>query len=224
VAEVQVQGWGTSEAPNDRRTKDSERLEVVALEATFDGSAAAAAFVPAVQIISDSGAEVGTFPLTETLQVGDSVTVTFAPFLGRSGVASSLTTAAWARYNGTQIVAVAPGSGSLDYNFVDGTALLDLSDPFIPTVLKAGVYIVSMVVDTVGVTAGAQMQATVQMSPYACGRAQAVIIVGGLGGANTVNPTGYMNMAAGAFINNIIRHDQAAAASFHHVTDIVLLT
>lgn len=127
----------------------------------------------------------------------------------------------WARYRGTQVIPAAPASGQLDYVFVDGTPLLDLTNPFLPTVLRAGVYSASMICDVVGVTAGAQFQANIQMDPYSCGTAQAVIIPGGLAGLNYVNPTGLMAMIAGGFINNIIFHNQAAPDTFHHVTDIV---
>lgn len=127
----------------------------------------------------------------------------------------------WARYRGVQSIPVLPLTGQLDYIFVDGTPLLDLTDPLEPLVLRAGVYMASMKCDVVGVTAGATFQATIQLDPYSCGVAQAVIVAGGIGGQNAVNVTGFMAMVAGGFIDNIIRHNQAAAESFHHVTDIV---
>jgi len=137
---------------------------------------------------------------------------------------SGATAHSWARYRGQQVIPVAPASGQLDYIFVSGTPLLDLSNPLLPLVLRTGLYMASMVVDVVGVTAGASFQATIQQSPFATGRAQTMIVPGGLGGVNTANPTGFMQMNAGDFMNNIIRHDQAAAESFHHVTDIVYFT
>lgn len=82
MAETQVlDGFGAGDAPRTRETKSSEQLTMLDVVATFDGSAAAGAFVPAVIIESDAGHVVGAFPLQDTLQVGDSATVTFAPFL-----------------------------------------------------------------------------------------------------------------------------------------------
>lgn len=85
MAETQVLGWGSGNAPLSRSTKAGERYEVLALEATVDGSGAAGTFVPAVQIVSDAGVVVGTFPLASSLAPGDSATITWAPFL-RNGV------------------------------------------------------------------------------------------------------------------------------------------
>lgn len=83
MAETQVLGWGTQAAPAQRVTKDNEVLTLLAVDATFDGTAAAGSWVPALQIVSDAGVEVGTFPLADSLAAGDSARITFAPFLGR---------------------------------------------------------------------------------------------------------------------------------------------
>jgi hypothetical protein len=89
VAEIQVLGWGTQNAPAQRVTKDNEIMTLLAVDATFDGTGAAGSFVPAVQIVSDAGVEVGTFPLGSTLTAGSSARVTFAPFLGESSSTST---------------------------------------------------------------------------------------------------------------------------------------
>jgi hypothetical protein len=81
VAEQQILGFATGAAPRNRTTKDSELFELLAVSATFDGTAAAGDFVPAVVIISDSGDVVGRFPCAAVLATGDSAFVTFAPFL-----------------------------------------------------------------------------------------------------------------------------------------------
>jgi len=81
LPEKQIQGFGTGAAPRSRTTKNSEHFVILALDATFDGSGAAGSFVPAVQVLSDSGEEVFLCPLAGVLQAGESATVTFAPFL-----------------------------------------------------------------------------------------------------------------------------------------------
>ena len=85
MAETQVLGWGTQNAPAQREISGAEALVLLAVDATFDGTAAAGDFVPAVQILSDANVEVGTFPLQDTVTAGDSVRVTFAPFLRGGG-------------------------------------------------------------------------------------------------------------------------------------------
>ena len=84
MAEQQVLGWGTQNAPAQRTNDGRNEWALLAIDATFNGTGAAASFVPAVQIISDAGEEVGVFPADRTLSVGDSASITFAPFL-RSG-------------------------------------------------------------------------------------------------------------------------------------------
>jgi len=81
MAETQVLGWGTQTAPAERSIDGHLPMLLLAVDATFDGTGAAGSFVPAVQVISDSGQEVGVFPLQSTLAAGDSASVTFAPFL-----------------------------------------------------------------------------------------------------------------------------------------------
>ena len=89
MAETQVLGWGTQTAPAQRVTKANETMTLLAVDATFDGTAAAGPFLAAVQIISDAGVEVGTFPISTAIAAGSSARVTFAPFLGRQGTAPS---------------------------------------------------------------------------------------------------------------------------------------
>lgn len=81
MAEKQITGFGKKAAPNQRVTKDSEHFELLAVQATFDGSGASADFVPAVVVISDSGEVVGRFPASAVVSAGGSAEVTFAPFL-----------------------------------------------------------------------------------------------------------------------------------------------
>lgn len=85
MPEVQVRDIPLGDTPVGRVTKGSERMVVLVVDATFDGSGAAAGFVPAVQIISDAGEEVGTFPASDTVAAGGSAAVTFAPFLSGEG-------------------------------------------------------------------------------------------------------------------------------------------
>lgn len=81
MAEQQITGFPVRAAPNSRTTKDSENFELLAVNATFDGSAASVAFLPAVEVVSDSGAVVGRHVTGETVAAGGSAEVTFAPFL-----------------------------------------------------------------------------------------------------------------------------------------------
>lgn len=81
MAEQQIVGFPVRPAPNSRTTKDSETFDLLAVNATFDGSGASDDFLPAVEVVSDAGRVVGRFPAEQVVAAGDSAEVTFAPFL-----------------------------------------------------------------------------------------------------------------------------------------------
>jgi hypothetical protein len=83
---VQITGLGTEPAPLDYLVKDSQVIGLETVIATFDGSGVGSAFVPCVQIITDSGHILASCPAAAAA-AGDVVEVTFAPFLKQpSGV------------------------------------------------------------------------------------------------------------------------------------------
>jgi hypothetical protein len=85
MAEQQIANLATRAAPLTRVTKDSEEFELLAVNANFDGTGAASAFLPCVEVVSDAGIVVARSVATDTVAAGDSAEVTFAPFLGRKG-------------------------------------------------------------------------------------------------------------------------------------------
>jgi Concanavalin A-like lectin/glucanases superfamily len=85
VAQLQLSVPQVAAAPLDYVVPGAQLIELVALNAVFDGSGAAAAFLPAVEIISDSGHTVSRSIVDTQVAAGGSAEVTFAPFLRRSG-------------------------------------------------------------------------------------------------------------------------------------------
>lgn len=94
MAEVQIADFGTSEAPLDRATKPSEAFQLLAGRAVFDGTGASGDFVPVLEVISDAGLVVGTYPADVTVTAGGSAEVSFAPFL-RTATSSTGTAGNW---------------------------------------------------------------------------------------------------------------------------------
>lgn len=88
MAERQVLGWGTQNAPADRTTAQSEVFTILAINATFDGTSAASNYLPAVEIISDAGQVVARQVTDAEISSGVSAEVTFAPFLRKGTQAS----------------------------------------------------------------------------------------------------------------------------------------
>lgn len=79
--DVQILPFEVANAPNSWTIPDALTIMLKAINATFNGTGAAGAFLPAVEIISDSG-HVAARVFTDTaVAAGDSAEVTFAPFL-----------------------------------------------------------------------------------------------------------------------------------------------
>lgn len=88
MADTQFHGLETAAAPNDWVIPGSLELILKAARAVFDGTAAVGAFLPALEIISDSGSPVGTYVATSAVAAGDAADVSFAPFLRPAATSS----------------------------------------------------------------------------------------------------------------------------------------
>ena len=74
-----------SSAPSDYVVPGSQEIEIQTVTATFDGTGASGAFLPALQIISDGGITMATFVDTSvSVAKGGSAEVTFGTFLRKS--------------------------------------------------------------------------------------------------------------------------------------------
>jgi hypothetical protein len=82
---VPIGNLGESDAPLTYTVPPSFSFTLMGVRASFDGGGAAGAFLPCVQLISDSG-QVMAQTIGSAVAAGDSADVTFAPFLrGASG-------------------------------------------------------------------------------------------------------------------------------------------
>jgi hypothetical protein len=81
LPDVQVLAPGTSAAPLTYTVPGSQEILIKALSASFDGTAAAGSFIPAVRIIAPGGKPAGVFIANGTVSAGDSVYASWAPFL-----------------------------------------------------------------------------------------------------------------------------------------------
>jgi hypothetical protein len=85
LPDVQVLAPGVSAAPLTYTVPGSQEILIKALSASFDGSGAAGAFVPAVRIIAPGGKLAGVFIANGQVSAGDSVYASWAPFLAGAG-------------------------------------------------------------------------------------------------------------------------------------------
>lgn len=81
MADTQFHALPTKAAPNDWVLPASLEMTLKAARALFDGTGAGGAFLPALEIISDSGTPVGTYVAGTAVSAGSSADVSFAPFL-----------------------------------------------------------------------------------------------------------------------------------------------
>src|SRR5438270_4725640 len=88
MADVLVPAPGSSAAPLDYLIPGAQEIILKALAARFDGSAAAAAFYPAVQLIAPGNITGPTFKTRSSVAAGGSADVTFGPFLDEDAAAT----------------------------------------------------------------------------------------------------------------------------------------
>lgn len=79
MADVTILAPGTSSAPLDYPVGNAQEIILRSLKASFDGTGAAAAFLPAVQIISPSGTVLGTYITDTSVAAGASADVSWFP-------------------------------------------------------------------------------------------------------------------------------------------------
>jgi hypothetical protein len=89
MADTTIGGLGTKAAPLDYKVPKSIELFPRTIKATFDGSGAGAPFLPAVQIIADSGDVVGTYPVDTAVAAGGSADVSWFPRSVKAAAAAS---------------------------------------------------------------------------------------------------------------------------------------
>lgn len=79
-------------APKSYTIKGSQEIILKGVTASFDGTGAGTTWVPAVQVISDSGVVIGTYTLGSALAAGASADVSWFPGIG-GAAGQSVTTA-----------------------------------------------------------------------------------------------------------------------------------
>jgi hypothetical protein len=85
VSDTQFNPLGIVTAPADWVLPASLQILLKTCFAHFDGTGAAGAYLPTLQILSDSGHTVVEIPQDASVASGSSVEATWAPFLGKGG-------------------------------------------------------------------------------------------------------------------------------------------
>lgn len=91
MPQVQLAIGDVQPAPLDYVVPGAQEISPVAVNATFDGTSAVTAWLPALELISDSGHVISrTFPAS-SVAAGGTAEVTFAPFLRQAAAAGAAT-------------------------------------------------------------------------------------------------------------------------------------
>ncbi len=126
MPDVQFHPLGTEDAPADWELPQSLEIIPKCIRAVFDGSAAASTFRPSLVIVSDSGREIGRFPVAvaDAVAAGGSAEVTWFPggrVAGGGGGAAGLSVA-FARGSAAQITAPATNTYITTDEFITNDA------------------------------------------------------------------------------------------------------
>lgn len=148
---IPVQGLGTSAAPLAYPVAVGDSFDLMAAFASFDGSGAGSAWVPALQVLAPSGA-VMVSTIGSSVAAGGSADVTFAPFLeGATTGGGGGITPQQGVYNAG--LASVPGVGGIvdaSWTYLAGDAVLNLTNPAAPTAVATGLYLFSITVQAQG--------------------------------------------------------------------------
>lgn len=166
---LQILGSGTSAVPLDVPISGNQLLDLIAVKADFDGSAAGVDFVPMIEILSDAGVVMAQAK-GSTVTAGDSATVTFFPFGADESADSGGGITEIDSPDGSIVVtnptgpvvdvqrfkplsegitglfnAPAGTAGLLTLTHAGGSLLLDYTDPQNPTIKTPGYYAAFMI-------------------------------------------------------------------------------
>lgn len=89
MADVQLLSSDVDAAPKEYTLPAGQELVLKALYAEYDGSGAGAAWLPTVQIVSDSGHVAASIPMDASVAAAASVVATWGPFLRSAAAAAS---------------------------------------------------------------------------------------------------------------------------------------
>jgi hypothetical protein len=207
-------------APADFDVPNAVDWSVQIISATFDGTGAGGAFLPAVQIVAPGGEVAFTFAdPSVSIAAGGSDEVTFGPFLKtQGGGGGGSLTAATASYQSGTVNVAQNASANLPMSNAPffGTDLFDRSTPASPKVLVDGIYTFHCVFRCVIALGGAQTAGTTFQGEITAGGGNAPrgLFTWGSGGSfvPTVDvafiPT---FLSAGTVVNfNVTNSDSAA--------------
>lgn len=89
MADSQILVAGSSAAPLSYTVPNAQEMTTLAISAEFDGSGAAAAFLPMIEILSDAGIVIARSPTAEQVAAGASADVSWFPRLSRQAAAGA---------------------------------------------------------------------------------------------------------------------------------------
>lgn len=114
---------GTASAPAGFTVPGNGQIQPKAIFATYDGSGAAASFLPALEVISDGGETVGIYPSAASVAAGGSADVSWFPWLGAAAAG---------------VVTPLPILDLADFAPAGGKVTITSTDPANPTTIVTG--------------------------------------------------------------------------------------
>lgn len=114
--DIQIQVAGTAPVPLDYRIPGNGQLRPKAINATYDGSGAAGAFLPTIEIVSDGGVVVARCPAS-SVAAGASAEVSWFPGVAaQTAAAAASANLSWGIAQ-AQAITIGSGGGFTNVNF-----------------------------------------------------------------------------------------------------------
>lgn len=141
MADVEILAQQVEAAPLIYDIPGGQEILIKCLSASFDGTSAGGAWVPAIQIIGPSGQTLRTFPLSTSVAAGGSADVSWFRAVG-GGKGGSTVSTGFASYSGSTTLANDDTEDfDLTWDAVAGQEdMFDLTNPALPKARQAGIY------------------------------------------------------------------------------------
>jgi len=127
VTDISILDPSAAAAPKGYTIKGAQEVVIRNVTASFDGTSAASAWVPALQIVDPSGFVTGTYPLGTSLAAGASADVSWFPSVGGSTSSTPFDTMMMCRANAVGNQTIVEGDPGTIVTW--GEAVIDTGSP-----------------------------------------------------------------------------------------------
>lgn len=143
MADAIIRAKQVQTTPAGYTVPDAQEIVVRSVRAVIDGTGAASAFTPVLELLGPDGDIVWKAPGDTTVAAGGSADVSWFPRVAAAAAASGGATGVTEILNVNSTAVAAGATTFMSWVYISGTQILDLTAPTTPKVTASGIYVVS---------------------------------------------------------------------------------